>query len=185
MHKLIQDKVAFKECIQTLSRGKTPGPDGIANELIQALPPVAKQAVHNMIQIMWATGCTPGKWKESDTILLYKNKGTPLDLKYYRRIGLENTLYKVWTRMVTYAMADYAERNKMISNSQAGYRAKRSTVEQLELLTLLREDAQMYKQDLYLLQLDCSEAFDTVDHDKLLMILYDMGLPTDAVAGGD
>jgi hypothetical protein len=49
---------------------------------------------------------TPTSWKESTTILLFKHKGAPLDLKYYRRIGLENTTYKLWTRMVTFALAD-------------------------------------------------------------------------------
>jgi hypothetical protein len=51
----------------------------------------------------------PDRWKDSHTILLYKNKGTILDLGYYRRIGLENTLYKLWTKVVQGVMATYAE----------------------------------------------------------------------------
>jgi len=61
---------------------------------------------------MWATGLTPTSWKESTTVLLFKHKGTPLDLKYYRRIGLENTIYKLWTRMVTFALADKSRKNE-------------------------------------------------------------------------
>ena len=106
LHQAIDDEVAFAACLKTLAKGKAPGPDKVANEIIQALPDTGKQAMHHMIRLMWATGLTPTSWKQSLTVLLYKHKGTPLQLQYYRRIGLENTMYKVWTRMVTYALAD-------------------------------------------------------------------------------
>jgi hypothetical protein len=120
-------------------------------------------------------------WKESATILLFKHKGTALELPYYRRIGLENTVYKLWTRMVTFAMADRAERLNMISSSQAGFRNKRTTTHQMEMMVMALEDAHLTRQDIYLLQADMTEAFDTICHDKLLMILYDLGFPTDAI----
>jgi len=82
--------------------------------------------------------------------------------------------------MIQRAMAKYAETNGMITGGQAGFRAKKSTHTQLEMLTMALEDAQLYKQDLYLLQMDFSEAFDTIDHDKLLMILDDLGYTADA-----
>jgi len=86
LHQAIDDEVAFQECIQTLSHGKAAGPDGVANEVLQALPSSGKRAIHHMLRLMWATGLTPTHWKHSKTILLFKNKGTPLDLGYYRRI---------------------------------------------------------------------------------------------------
>jgi ribonuclease HI len=178
---VIDDELAFCSCIKTLAKGKAAGPDGVANEILQALPSAGKQALHNMIRLMWATGRTPDSWKKSDTILLFKNKGTPLDLKYYRRIGLELTVYKLWTRMVTYAMADRAERHGMLSSAQAGFRSKRSTTHQLDMMTMVMEDAYLFKQNIYLMQADMTEAFDTISHDKLLVILYDLGFPTDAI----
>ena len=44
----------------------------------------------------------------------------------------------------------------------------------------IREDAKLTRKDIYLLMVDFSEAFDTIDHDKLLQIMYDLGFPTDA-----
>jgi hypothetical protein len=46
---------------------------------------------------------------------------------------------------------------------------------------MLLEDAQQTKQDLYLMMVDFSEAFDTIDHDHLPAILYDLGYPVDAI----
>jgi hypothetical protein len=112
MHNAIDDEVAFHTCLKTLARGKATGPDGVANELLQALPPSGQQALHNIIRLMWATGLTPNSWKESTTIMLYKHKGTPLELDFYRRIGLEITIYKVWTRMVSPSPWPIEQRDK-------------------------------------------------------------------------
>lgn len=181
LHEAIDDETVFDTCLKTLARGKAPGPDKVPNEVLQALPDDGKQAMHNLIRIMWATGLTPDSWKESATVLLFKHKGTPLTLQYYRRIGLESTMYKLWTRMVTVAMADRAERLNMLSSSQAGFRSKRTTAHQVEMMIMALEDARLTKQDIYLLQADMTEAFDTICHDNLLMIMYDLGFPTDAI----
>eukprot|EP00775_Hariotina_reticulata_P004031 gene4031-biopygen5750 len=69
----------------------------------------------------------------------------------------------------------------MISASQGGFRNKRTTAQQMEMMVMALEDAHLFKQDIYLLQADMTEAFDAIDHDKLLMIMYDLGFPTDAI----
>jgi hypothetical protein len=181
LHTKLQDTQAFQACLKTLARNKAPGPDGITNEMLNMLPTSGQQMIHLYLQLMWATGYTPQHWKESSTVLLYKNKGTPLHLQYYRRIGLENTLYKLWTRLITWTLADYAETHNLLSYTQGGFRNKRTCMDQLELMTMLLEDAKMHKQDIYLLMIDFSEAFDTIDHDKMLQIMYDLGFPTDAI----
>ena len=43
------------------------------------------------------------------------------------------------------------------------------------------EDAKLYKQDVYALIVDFTSAFNTTDHDKLLIIMFDLGFPTDAI----
>jgi ribonuclease HI len=178
---IMADEATFHKCMHTLANNKAPGPDGVANELLKALPTAGKQALHCMFQLMWETGRTPATWKHSNTVLLYKNKGSITDLKYFRQIGLENTVYKLWTRMVTIALSDYGERQQIHSNSQAGFRAKRMTAHQIELMIMSLEDAQQQRQNMYLLQIDFSEAFDTINHDKLIQIMGDLGYPAQAV----
>jgi hypothetical protein len=82
--------------------------------------------------------------------------------------------------MVTLAMADYGERNAVHSHSQAGFRGKRTTSEQIENLVMALEDAKQFQQDIYLLQIDFSKAFDTVNHAKLLQIMQSLKYPADA-----
>ena len=49
------------------------------------------------------------------------------------------------------------------------------------MLQMAIEDAELSQQDLYTLQVDFSSAFNMIDQDRLLMVMYDLGFPTDAV----
>jgi hypothetical protein len=41
LHEGIADSAEFQRCVRTLAHCKAPGPDGVVNEVIQALPPDA------------------------------------------------------------------------------------------------------------------------------------------------
>ncbi|KAJ9528538.1 hypothetical protein QJQ45_020485, partial [Haematococcus lacustris] len=180
MHTAIMDKAGFQECISRLAGGKAPGPDGIENEIIKMLPWEMRDTIHQLFIIMWATGCTPTTWKTSDTCLLYKDKGQETDLNAYRPVGLANTIYKLWTSLITKTLYEYAEANGMLSNCQAGFRSHRDTTQQLQMLVMALEDAKLAKVDIYALLVDFTSAFNTTCQDKLLWIMHDLGFPTDA-----
>ncbi|KAJ9524404.1 hypothetical protein QJQ45_008605 [Haematococcus lacustris] len=180
MHTAIMDKASFQECLSRLAGGKAPGPDGIENEIIKMLPWEMRDTIHQLFIIMWATGCTPTAWKTSDTCLLYKDKGQETDLNAYRPVGLANTIYKLWTSLITKTLYEYAEANGMLSKCQAGFRSHRDTTQQLQMLVMALEDAQLAKADIYALMVDFTSAFNTTCQDKLLWIMHDLGFPTDA-----
>ncbi|KAJ9526644.1 hypothetical protein QJQ45_017595, partial [Haematococcus lacustris] len=180
LHTAIMDKAGFQECLSRLAGGKAPGPDGIENEIIKMLPWEMRDTIHQLFIIMWATGCTPTAWKTSDTCLLYKDKGQETDLNAYRPVGLANTIYKLWTSLITKTLYEYAEANGMLSNCQAGFRSHRDTTQQLQMLVMALEDAKLAKTDIYALLVDFTSAFNTTCQDKLLWIMHDLGFPTDA-----
>jgi len=170
----------FCDNIRSLSNGKQAGPDGVPNELIKHLPDTVLQAIHKLFIIMWVTGHTPTSWKESSTILLHK-KGSELDLNNYRPIALANTLYKLWTGVVHECLSTYAEHFDILSSQQEGFRKHRNTIRQLQMLQHIFSDAKICGQDLYVLYIDFSSAFNTIDHDKLLCIMKDLGFTEDAI----
>ncbi|KAJ9528306.1 hypothetical protein QJQ45_014278 [Haematococcus lacustris] len=180
LHTAIMDKAGFQECLSRLSGGKAPGPDGIENEIIKMLPWEMRDTIHQLFINMWATGCTPTTWKTSDTCLLYKDKGQETDLNSYRPVGLANTVYKLWTSLITKILSEYAEANGMLSKNQAGFRSHRNTTQQLQMLVMALEDAKLAKADIYALLVDFTSAFNTTCQDKLLWIMHDLGFPTDA-----
>ena len=60
-------------------------------------------------------------------------------------------------------------------------RAQKITIRQLQNLMNVISDAEICHQDLYPLYINLSSAFNTIDHDKLLCIMHDLGLPPDAI----
>lgn len=176
----IRDKSIFQELVSGLSNNKTPGPDGVNNELLKHLPPSMHKAIHRVFILMWLTGATPDSWKASNTILLHK-KNSELLLENYRPIALANTMYKLWTGLIQRGLSKYAEHYDILSSSQEGFRGGKNTIRQLHNLINVLSDAKITQQNLYMLYIDFSSAFNTIDHDKLLQTMYDLGFPTDAV----
>ena len=123
----------------------------------------------------------PKDWKASETILVYKETGLETDVAPYRPIGLANTLYKLWTRLITNTLYEHAEVNSLLSNMQAGFCKKHDTIQQLQNVLMTLKDAKLYEQDIYALIVDFTSALNTTDHDKLRIIMFDLGLSTDAI----
>jgi ribonuclease HI len=150
------------------------------------LPLALKQTLHKFMCILYATGITPEHWGESETALIYKGKNSPLTLDNYRPIGLVNTIGKLWTKFLTYVLADFAESNGILGVHNAGFRRGKSTIKQILLTVNALEDARLTGQNIYLMQIDLTQAFNRIDHDLLLCTMYDLGFPTciiDAVSG--
>lgn len=181
----IRDQTAFQQCLRNTKLGKSPGPDQVTNELLRYLPVSMQDALHKFMILMWMTGSTPTRWKESETLLLYK-KGDPLLLSNYRPIALANAVYKVWTGLLTMAMSRYAEHFHILSEGQEGFRKHRNTMRSLQSLLNVYEDARLSTQNVYAVYIDYSNAFNTINQDKLLQVLFDLGFPNvaiDAVKG--
>jgi hypothetical protein len=58
-----------------------------------------------------------------------------------------------------------------------GFRAHRNTIHQLETHTMILEDARLMSQDIFLVMVDLKEAFDTIDHTRMLKVVQDLGYP--------
>jgi hypothetical protein len=61
----------------------------------------------------------------------------------YRPIGLANTLYKLWTRLITNRLYEHAEANSLLGNMQAGFCKKHDTIQQLQNVLMTLEDAKL------------------------------------------
>jgi hypothetical protein len=129
---------------------------------------------------MWATGITPQLEGKPHLPSVQKTRASPRTSQY-RPVGLLNTIYKLYTRTVTMALYDYAEKHSVLSSTQKGFRKYASTMSQVQTLIMALEDARDTAQDVYMLQVDFSNAFNMIDHDKLLAVMWDLGFPTDAI----
>jgi hypothetical protein len=122
----------------------------------------------------------PSYWKQSNTVLLYK-KGNPSQLTNQRPIALANTIYKLFTSTLTSLLSSYGEKHQIFHDSQEGFRQQRCTCRQIQTLIAALEDAKFTAQDIYLLYIDFTNAFGSIDHARLLAIMTDLGYPLDAI----
>jgi ribonucleotide reductase alpha subunit len=139
---------------------------------------------HNMLFLLFShcykQQSKPSSWKNSNTILLYK-KGHPFHLFNNRPIALANTIYKLFTSIHTTMLSSYGEKYQILHNSQEGFCQERCTSRQIQTLIAALEDAQFTTQDIYLLFIDFTNAFGSIDHAQFLAIMFDLGYPKDAI----
>ena len=67
--------------------------------------------------------------------------------------------------------------NQELSDVQAGFRKGRGTRDQISNIRWIIIKAREYQKNIYLCFIDYVKAFDCVDHNKLLKILQEMGIP--------
>ena len=112
------------------------------------------------------------------TILLAKNSetGNPMN---YRSIALQNTMYKIYTAILTEFIMDHCERNEIITVEQvAGKRGSWGCTDQLLINKMVYEEFKTNRRNLATAWLDYKKAFDSVSHTWLIKSLELAKIPT-------
>ena len=113
---------------------------------------------------IWRTGEWPTPWTQSLIITLPK-KGNLQLCQNYRTISLISHSSKVMLKVILNRLKPQAE--EIIAEEQAGFRAGRSTTEQIFNLRILCEKYLQHQQNLYHVFIDFKKAFDRVWHAAL------------------
>jgi endonuclease/exonuclease/phosphatase family metal-dependent hydrolase len=173
-------KEELESVIKHLPTKKAPGPDSIANEALLRLNETTVGCLAKALSRSLTDGTIPPSLKESDTIVLRKERKQDYSLpSSYRPIALENTLAKLLEKIVADRLSQMAEDFNLLPWAQMGARRKRSTLSAIELLTTCAQTAWRGRRGgvLSMLCLDIKGAYDNVSHARLLWILRTKGLP--------
>ena len=107
--------------LKMLKRGKAPGPDGILNEMLIYGGSRMVESLRCMFNVMRRSQLYPQDWNSSFVIPLFKD-GDPESASNYRGIALGSCVAKVWARILTVWLGEYAEEN-ILTDAQGGFRA--------------------------------------------------------------
>ncbi|XP_047499509.1 uncharacterized protein LOC125045958 [Penaeus chinensis] len=118
-------------------------------------------ALTNICNKIWQTGEWPTCWTQSLVITLPKKRNLQ-KCQNYRTISLISHTNKVMLRILLNRLKPQAE--TIIVEEQAGFRAGRSTTEQIFNLRIICEKHLQHQQDLYHVFIDFKKAFDRVWH---------------------
>ena len=133
-------------------------------------------ALTRIINESFITGIFPKELKVAKIIPIHKT-GKRDDVNNYRPISILPAISKiVETAIEKQRMSNFLESKMVFSNSQYGFRPGRSTT--TALIEVVEEVTESFdnKQEVALTCCDISKAFDTIDHEILLMKLEHYGI---------
>ena len=126
----------MEAAVQSLKKGKSARVDNIPAELVQAGGEDVITTLTTICNKIWQTGEWPTPWTQSLVITLPK-KGNLQQCQNYRTISLIRHPSKVMLKIILNRLKSQA--GKIIAEEQAGFRAGRSTTEQIFNLHILCE----------------------------------------------
>ena len=169
-------KAETVKAIEQLQTGKATGPDGIPPEIFKAGGEALTEQLISLFQLFWERGEVPKDLKDASIVHLYKNKGEKATHDNHRGISLLSIAGKLVARVLLNRVIKHLL-GSVVSETQSGFRQNRGTVDTIFAARQLQEKCLEQRQDLYLLFVDLSKAFDTVRRPGLWSILSKLGCP--------
>jgi hypothetical protein len=162
--------------IKTLKNNKSPGIDGICNELLKNYVDIIGHEIVKLFNIIMQTGKFPSMWCKAILIPLHKG-GCVNDQNNYRGISLLCSLGKVFTGILNQRLNRWAINQNLLYEHQAGFRSGRSTVDHIFTAYGVAEKYLCKRGGrLYFIFVDFAKAFDCVPHAPLFKRLINIGV---------
>ena len=149
-----------------IQAGKALRPDGISIEVFNAGGHHLLEHLTKLFQLFWEHGQLPQDLRNANIIHMYKNKGDRSSCDNYRWISLLSIAGKLLARILLNRISKHLL-DDVVSESQCGFGKHRGTVDMVFAIHQLQEKCIEQHQDLHLLFMDLTKAFDTVNRTAL------------------
>ena len=115
-----------------------------------------------LVNAIFDNGIIPENWTIGQIKAIYKNKGNPTLPENYRPISLLSCFGKLFTCILNKRLNKFSEKYNLINESQACFRKKLSTTDNIFILKTLIDVKHANKKKLYCCFIDFKQAFDYV-----------------------
>ena len=164
------------DAIDCIHADKACGIDYVHNQFLKHIPENKLVVLLGIMNRIWRSGEFPEEWKLALIIPILKEDKDPKQPSSYRPISLLSCLSKVLERMVYTRLIFHIETNKILSNSQYGFRIRRNTIDPVIALEHQIRLSMRQKKVTLVVFFDLKSAFDKVNHYKLFKVLADIGI---------
>ena len=134
------------------------------------------QPIADLVNLSFEQGKYIDPLKLSNTIPIFKKKGSELEVSNYRPISLLSNINKIFEKIMYTRIYDFLNMNKCLYKNQFGFRKNHSTIHALIDLTEDIREALDKNEFAVGIFIDLQKAFDTVDHIILLKKLDHYGI---------
>ena len=163
-----------RRIVLSLPLNKSPGPDKVSTRVIRDCLPLILGPLTEIINCALSTNIFPTAWKSAEVIPLLK-EGDHEVASNNRPLSLLSVVSKVCEKIVLEQFTDYLVSNNRLTSHQSGNKKYHST-ETLNVFIMDSILESMDKKQLTaLVLLDLSKAFDSINHNRLLRKLENIG----------
>ena len=156
--------------LRGMSSSRACGVDGVTVQMLRATFAVKGPHLLHVINSSLRTGEVPDKWKEACVVPLH-NKGGRCDPGNYRPLSINSVPGKLCEKCVSNQLSSYLDQHHVLCDNQHGFRTGHSTetalIDSLSYISACLENNCVCA----LLAADTSRAFDSVEHERLLVKL--------------
>lgn len=153
-----------EEAIKTTKLKKSSGPGGIYPELVRYGPPKLTAMLKNLYERCLNGEDIPTEWGTSHIIPIHK-KGAKDDPKNFRGIAVIPTIARIYSRILRNLIEEEIV-NKQ-PEEQAGFRAGRSTTDNIFTLKIACEKRVQRNRETHIAMIDLEKAYDSVPLSEL------------------
>ena len=146
-------------------------PTRLLKECSKDLAPILTTIFNKSLQ----TGRVPNDWKKANVLAIFK-KGQRYDLANYRLVSLTCLCCKLLEHVFVSNIMKHVDKEKILTDCQHGFRARRSCETQLVTLVHDLTSAMDRETQTDMVILDFSKAFDRFPHKHLLRKLHHYGI---------
>ena len=161
--------------LQGLDGNSAMGPDGLHPVLLKSCAVQLAYPLYIVFSRSLHEGVLPDAWMVSHMVPIFK-KGPRYDPLNYRPISLTSVCCKTMERILCQHLTEYLDSNDLLSPHQFGFRAGRSTLEQLLLVYNTVSECTDKGGTVDIILFDFSKAFDVVVHELLVSKLHCLGI---------
>ena len=158
-----------------IKTGKAPGIDGIPPEAIKCAAKLAPKWILKVMNEMIKKQTFPEEWKLARVVFLLKGGKSPEDPSAYRPLCLLNTLSKLYEGLIRLRLEAEIERVGGLSCRQYGFRKGMSTLQAIEAVIKIKEEAE--EKWVVLTTLDVKNAFNTATWRVIISELTRRNIP--------
>ena len=151
----------LEKALQETRRGKAPGLDGISPEILKLGGCKLKAYLLSLYNTCWQRQTLPQDFKDALIITIYKRKGDKWNCDNHCSISLLSITGKVLAKIMLNTLKTISE--QLLPETQCGFCAGRSTANMIFTLRQLQEKAVEHQRSLYIVFVDFSKAFNTIN----------------------